>query len=178
MATTDLRYVIDEQDRLVRVNDAYYRFAGENGWAGAGASLGRSLWDFVSGEQLTTLLRILVRRVRLTKTAVELPFRCDGPDVRRELNIRIASTSSGRAVLFETRVRSEEPREFQALLDPSADRSEELIEMCGWCDRFLVDGDWVEVEDAAARLQLFKRSEPPAISHGICPECAAKLLGA
>lgn len=177
MASTDLQYAIDEEDRLVRVNDAYYRFAGENGWPGADASLGRSIWDFVSGEQLTTLLRILVRRVRRTRKVVELTFRCDGPDVRRELDIRIAPTSSGRAVLFETRVRSEEAREFQPLLDPTAERSDELIEMCGWCDRFLVSDEWVEVEEAAARLKLFRRSEPPALSHGICPECSQKLLG-
>lgn len=178
MVTTDLQYAIDEQDRVVRANDGYYRFADENGWTGADASLGRSLWDFVSGEQLKTLLRILVRRVRSTGTIVELPFRCDGPGVRRELDIRIAPTPSGRAVLFETRVRAEEPREFQPLLDPEAERGEEMIEMCGWCDRFLVEEEWVEVEEAAARLQLFKRSELPAISHNICPECAVKLLAA
>jgi hypothetical protein len=178
MATTALHYVIDEDDRLVRVSDSYYRFASENGWTGADASLGRLLWDFVSGQQLRTLLRILVRRVRGTKAVVELPFRCDGPDVRREMDIRIAPTASGRAVLFETRIRSEVPREFQPLLDPEADRGEELVEMCGWCDRFLVEEEWVEVEEAAARLELFKRSEPPAISHGICPQCAEKLRGA
>jgi hypothetical protein len=177
VATTGLHYVIDEDDRLVRVSDSYYRFASENGWTGADASLGRLLWDFVSGQQLRTLLRILVRRVRSTQTVVELPFRCDGPDVRREMDIRIAPTPSGRAVLFETRVRAEAPREFQSLLDPEADRSGELIEMCGWCDHFQVNGEWVEVEEAAARLELFKRGEPPAISHGICPHCAAKLFG-
>lgn len=178
MAGDDLYYAIDEHDRLVRANDGYYQFAKENGWADADASLGRSLWDFVSGEQLTTLLRILVRRVRGTKTVVELPFRCDAPGVRRELDIRIAPTPSGRAVLFETRVRAEEPREFQPLLDSEAKRSEELVEMCGWCDRFLVEEEWVEVEEAAARLKLFSRSEPPALSHSICPECAVKLLDA
>jgi hypothetical protein len=52
-----------------------------------------------------------------------------------------------------------------------------MIEMCGWCDRFLVAEKWVEVEEAAARLRLLNRSEPPAISHGVCPECARKLLG-
>ncbi len=178
MATTDLHYAIDEQDRLVRVDDGYYRFARENGWTGADASLGRSLWDFVSGEQLKALQRILLRRVRDDKIVAELPFRCDGPEVRRELDIRITPTPSGRAVLFETRVLAEEPREYQPLLDPEAERGEELVEMCGWCDRFRVEGEWVEVGEAAARLQLFRRSELPAISHNICPECEVKLLHA
>ena len=50
--------------------------------------------------------------------------------------------------------------------------------MCGWCDRFEVDGEWVEVEEAAQRLELFDRAELPTISHGICPDCNALLLAA
>lgn len=177
MPSQSLRYVIDEEDRLVKIDAGFYRFAAENGWTGAEASLGRPLWDFVAGDQLTTLLRILVRRVRDGAGSVELPFRCDGPDVRREMNIRITPTSTGRAVLFATNVRSEEAREFQPLLEPETDRVEELIEMCGWCDRFQVEGNWVEVEEAATRLRLYQRSEAPTISHSICRDCARKLLG-
>ena len=48
--------------------------------------------------------------------------------------------------------------------------------MCAWCDRFCINGEWVEVEEAAARLELFRRSEQPQISHGICPDCSEMLL--
>jgi hypothetical protein len=50
--------------------------------------------------------------------------------------------------------------------------------MCGWCDRFLVDGEWVEVEEAVARLGLFQLPEMPAISHGVCPDCTEMLIAA
>jgi hypothetical protein len=170
--------VIDDQDRLVKLDPGFHRFAEENGWPESGASLGRSLWDFVAGEDMKKLQRMLLRRVRDGIGDVELPFRCDGPGVRREMDIRIASSSGGRLVLFATRLRAEQPREFQPLLDPVAKRSDEPIEMCGWCDRFRVDGEWVEVEEAARRLQLFLRSEPPRISHGICPDCSEMLLAA
>ena len=50
--------------------------------------------------------------------------------------------------------------------------------MCGWCDRFVVDGEWVEVEEAARRLELFATRELPALSHGICPHCSELLLAA
>jgi hypothetical protein len=124
------------------------------------------------------LQRMLVRRVRGKPAGVKLAFRCDGPEVRRELNIRIFPSSSRRLVVFSTRARSEERREPQALLDRSAARGEDTIEMCGWCDRFLVAGEWVEVEEAAARLQLFRRSDVPKISHAVCPRCSAGLLAA
>jgi len=179
MSTKALSYAIDEQDHLVKVDKGYYNFAAENGWAEAGTSLGRSLWDYVAGEEMRKLQRMLVRRVRDEVGDVKLPFRCDGPGVRREMDIRIAARPGGRAVLFSAKLRSEEEREIpQPLLDPDAPRSEETLTMCGWCDRFEVDGEWVEVEEAARRLELFNRPELPTLSHGICPDCNEMLLAA
>ena len=179
MTGTALSYAIDEHDRLVRVDEGYYRFAAENGWVEAGSSLGRSLWDYVAGEDLKKVQRLLLRRVRDEVASVELPFRCDGPGVRRRMEIRIAAGRGGRAVLFSARLREEEEREEpMPLLDPEAPRGEEALPMCGWCDRFEAEGEWVEVEEAARRLELFDRSELPALEHGICPECNDLLLAA
>jgi hypothetical protein len=124
------------------------------------------------------LQRMLLRRVRDNAAALEFPFRCDGPLARREMDIRIASTSGGRLVLFKARLRAEEAREYQSLIDPAAKRGEDRVEMCGWCDRFCVDSEWVEIEEAAARLELFRRGAPPEISHGICGDCSDMLLAA
>jgi hypothetical protein len=180
VAVETLSYAIDDQDRLIKVDDGYYRFAEENGWSGAGASLGRSLWDFVAGHEVKKLQRLLLRRVREGVRDVELPFRCDGPDVRREMDIRIAADRTGRVVMFSARVRAEEDwEEPQPLLDPRAPHDDEdFLPMCAWCDRFLVDGEWVEVEEAAKRLELFRRSEMPTLDHGICPQCSGALLAA
>lgn len=179
MSTESLSYAIDDQDHLIKVDEGYYRFAEENGWEEAGTSLGRSLWDYVAGEDLRKLQKLLLRRIRNDVGDVELPFRCDGPDVRREMKIRIVARPGGRVVLFSARLRSEEPREApMPLLDPDTPRNDDTLEMCGWCDRFEVDGEWVEVEEAARRLELFRRPELPAISHGICPDCNQMLLAA
>ena len=121
---------------------------------------------------------MLVRRARGRPEGLEFSFRCDAPDLRRELDLRIVPSSSRRLVVFRTRRVNEQPRAHQALLDPAAPRDEDTIEMCSWCDRFQVGGEWVEVEEAAAALQLFRRSEMPRISHGICHRCSAKLLAA
>jgi hypothetical protein len=175
-----LSYAIDDQDRLIRLDEGFYRFAEENGWEDVGGSLGRSLWDFVAGHDVRKLQRMLVRRIRDGVRDVELPFRCDGPDFSREMDIRIVADRSGRVVLFSARLRSEEPREEpQRLLDPGAPRDEgDFLPMCAWCDRFLVEGEWVEVEEAAKRLQFFRRSELPVLDHGICPRCNDTLLAA
>jgi hypothetical protein len=174
-----LSYAIDDQDHLIKLDEGFYRFAEENGWEGAGSTLGRSLWDFVAGPDVRKLQRLLLRRVRDGVRDVELPFRCDGPDFRREMDIRIVADRSGRVVMFSARLRSEERREEpQPILDPRAPRGEDFLTMCAWCDRFLVDGEWVEVEEAAKRLELFRRTELPTLDHGICPECGGALLAA
>ncbi|HSS04355.1 MAG TPA: hypothetical protein VLK89_04085 [Solirubrobacterales bacterium] len=179
MAIETLSYAIDDQDRLIKVDDDYYRFAEENGWDGAGASLGRSLWDFVAGNDVKRLQRLLLRRIREGVREVELPFRCDGPDVRREMDIRIAADRTGRVVLFSAQLRSEEQwEEPQPLLDPRAPRDDDFLTMCAWCDRFLVEGEWVEVEEAAKRLELFRRNAMPTLDHGVCPQCSGILLTA
>jgi hypothetical protein len=175
-----LSYAIDDQDRLIKVDDGYYRFAKENGWEGVGDSLGRSLWDFVAGSDVQKLQRLLLRRVREGARDVELPFHCDGPEVTREMDIRIAADKTGRVVLFSARLLAEEEREeSQPLLDPLAPRDEsDFLSMCAWCDRFLVDSEWVEVEEAAKRLELFRRTQLPVLDHGICPQCSGQLMAA
>jgi hypothetical protein len=180
MTVDTLSYAIDDEDRLIRVDDGFYRFAAENGWEGAGDSLGRSLWDFVAGEEVRKVQRLLLRRVREGLRGVELPFRCDGPEITREMGIRIAADSSGRVVLFSARLRAEHRRaESQPLLDAATPRAEgDFLAMCAWCDRFLVGGEWIEVEEAARRLGLFRRAQMPALDHSVCPQCSGQLLAA
>ncbi len=122
---------------------------------------------------------MLVRRLRRENRSVELPFRCDGPGVRREMNLQVTCHPPGRFVLFSARLQSEDRRaEPQPLLSPETPRGTQTLVMCGWCDRFLVDGAWVEVEEAVARLGLFQLEELPTISHGVCPACGEMLMAA
>lgn len=179
MTSTTISYAIDEEDRLVRLDGRFYRFAEENGWQDVDYALGRSLWDYVTGEDLRKLQRILLRRVRDERRNIELPFRCDGPEVRREMDIRIGASASGRLVLFSATPRRERRRlDFQPLLDPAATRNDSTIQMCSWCDRFLVEGEWVEVEAAAERLGLFGQPTLPEVEYELCPKCATMLMAA
>jgi hypothetical protein len=84
---------------------------------------------------------------------------------------------------FRSCILKEEPREPVALLDPVAVRSDELVKICSWCKRVQLDhSEWVEVEEAVARLGLFHANQLPGLTHGMCPSCyedyVNKLLGA
>jgi hypothetical protein len=124
------------------------------------------------------LQTLVVRRIREGRGAAELTFRCDAPDLRRELDIRVSASPSARVVLFRTTLRSQQRRAPQALMEVGGERGEEMLTMCGWCDRFLVGGEWVEAEVAAERLGLFQNSLLPTIEHGVCDACSERLLAA
>lgn len=44
----------------------------------------------------------------------------------------------------------------------------DLVTVCGWCERAVIDGEWVLLP-RAARAAI----DAGAVSHSICPECAA-----
>ena len=78
-----IQYIIDAEDRIVYVSDNWWFFAEENG---ADAScypphlLGRSLWDFIDGEETRYLYGALTGKVRQAKKGIQVPIRCDSPD--------------------------------------------------------------------------------------------------
>ncbi len=76
---------------------------------------------------------------------------------------------------FHTRTLLEEERPTPILLDADVGRSDELLRSCGWCKKFLVGDEWVEVEEAVQRLRLFQRRRLPSITHGICDGCYEKM---
>ncbi|MGE5407817.1 MAG: hypothetical protein ACM3NV_04330 [Syntrophothermus sp.] len=177
MTAAEFSYAIDGRDRLVEASEGYFEFAAANDWPGAETSVGEPLWDFVAGTTMRRAQRSLVRRVREDRRVIVLPFRCDSPDVRREMMIRIEPEPPA-GVRFTAWIVAERRRTPQALLDPGVPRGTATIEMCGWCNRFYAEREWVEVEEAARRLDLTAASEMPRIRHGICAQCDAMLIGA
>ena len=49
----------------------------------------------------------------------------------------------------------------------------ELLVRCAWCERIKMDDEWVEGAEVQTMRQT--RRSPERHSHGICPDCFAKL---
>jgi hypothetical protein len=174
----DIWYAIDEFDRLAEASRGYFGFAAENQFADADADLGQSLWDSVSDNTTRQVQKSLVRRVRRSGRSLALPFRCDGPTVRRELSLEIGTRAGIGWIQFSVRPLSEEDRPHQPLLDPAEPRGNRTITMCSWCDRFMVGRSWVEIERAVEELGLMGGTELPAIAYALCDHCGGMLAGA
>jgi len=172
-----IRYWIDAQDRVIRVNDEWAKFAEENDGGPVGPAtgiLGRTLWSFIEDP---TLSELYVKMVLLARKGrpVAFGFRCDAPCFRRLFQMRI-SAGRGEEVEFASTLESEEPREAVSLLDCRQPRNEHFIRMCSWCQRVQADGQWMPVEVAVVVLNLLSGPTVPAVTHGICEDCNARVM--
>lgn len=139
------------------------------------AVIGRSLWDFVEGKETRHLSSLLFSAARQRQRPLGFPFRCDSPTYRRFVRLSVVPLLDSALEVSSETVR-EELRRYVALLDPQVSRSADFLTICSWCKRILLSGnEWVEVEMAIHRLDLFGATLLPQLSHGVCGECASRI---
>lgn len=171
-----IRYWIDAQDRIIRVNDEWAKFSAENDGGSVGSAagiLGQTLWSFIEDQTLGNLYREMVLHARKGHP-ISFSFRCDAPCFRRVFQMRI-SGGLGEEVEFASTLESEEARAAVSLLDCRQPRNEEFVRMCSWCQRVNASGRWMAVEVAVVMLGLMSDPTVPAITHGICEDCRSRL---
>ncbi|MDZ7752473.1 MAG: hypothetical protein U5S82_12550 [Gammaproteobacteria bacterium] len=170
-------YAIDATDRIDSVSAEWLAFAARNDspHLTERSVIGRSLFDFITEPTTAQIYRIAIQRVRDNEESITVPFRCDGPHCRRFMELHMSPRADG-GVCFESRLLQEEPRPTVMLLDATLAHGSDLLKMCSWCKRLMVEGTWMEVEEAIARLRLFDSRRLPEVSHGICPQCREGLM--
>jgi hypothetical protein len=166
---------VDADDQITFVDESWMAFARGNGALSftAGSVLGTSLWDYISEKATLEFYRIFVQKVRATGGTIVVPFRCDGPECRRFMEMSIVGLDAG-ALEFRSVLLREEARPKVDLLDPDFPRTEAMLIMCAWCKKVNADG-WVEAEETVRRLRLFEQARLPRITHGVCPACREVL---
>lgn len=167
------RYRVDAADKIVWVDALWLAFAQENGAAELVEDfvLGRSLWDFVSGEDTRRLYFEIHARARSSDRPVVLPFRCDSPSLQRHMRLKITRESGGQ-LFYESLLVRAVPQRCLQVLDSEQPRSNTFLLMCSCCKRSFVEPmGWLSVEDVSVRLGLFDTQKVPELRHTICPEC-------
>jgi hypothetical protein len=172
-------WIIDAADKLVHVNDDWLAFAEENTapQLTAAAVLNQPIWHFIQGQETVYLYNQIFGRVRAGESPVNFPFRCDSPDCRRFMEMKL-SLLSGDAIEFISHILREEWRQPLDLLDASRDRSGEFLKICSWCKKIHIPGrGWEEVEAAIEPLDLFGHLSMPRMTHTICDACYEAIKG-
>jgi hypothetical protein len=165
-------YRIASDGTIIDVSDNWDRFASRNGAPEltADSVRGRVLWRFIDDPDTVHLYKLMVERSHATGLSITVPLRCDGPTVRRFLELTLRPLPGGVSE-FASRILRTEPRPKVTLLDRHAGPRQELIKVCSWCKRVLVDASWLEVEAAMPLVRPFASVALPQVTHGMCPPC-------
>jgi len=165
-------YRIDRHDTIVEIGGVWDAFARANG--GVPPAVGRPLWHFIAGKDVRATWALLLRRVREGRIPVVFVYRCDGPGVRRLMQMELLADRIGSVQFRSTAVSITETDTIVGRWETGSARDTVLV--CGWCGRVHA-GDWVQLEQAIELLGLHE-SRQPRLSHGICESCAAELKSA
>jgi len=166
-----MKYWFDSNDCITKVDENWQRFASENGAPDLSpeAVKARHLSSFISDEGTRELWRLLLARAR-QGVPIGLTVRCDAPDRRRTLALRLRVDRT--RVRVTSTIVAQEFRPPMDLLRVARETAGEALLACGWCRRFeLAPGVWVEVEVLVENLHLLSLPALPPVTHGICPTC-------
>ncbi len=172
-------YVVDADNRIVSVNEAWDDFAAENNGISVLAErvIGRNLFEFITDPSTQHIYRQMLARIR---GGIDLRFsyRCDSPDCRRLMEMQVRGSDAQGGVEFRSitlEAHSREPLHLPQADGGTEAEPETLQRACGWCNRLEVDGVWMEIEDAVTRLRMMERHTAPMVTHGMCADCLAKM---
>jgi hypothetical protein len=167
-------YTIDNENRIINVSGNWLSFALENQAAESchpDRVINEPIWKFIAGNETRYLYELCIAKVRSQQQTMILPFRCDAPDRRRYLELKMTPLAQEQ-IEFASRIIREEPRENVKLLQIDVSRSDALIKMCSMCKKVkMSESVWIEVEDAIHVLRLFEEDFLPKITHGCCLPC-------
>jgi hypothetical protein len=170
-------YDIDESDTIISVGTDWGQFAEANTTPELTAQkiTNRNLFDFIVGDEIRMLYRMLFKRNRQLSIALEFPFRCDAPAQRRFMNMRLLP-SKNFGLRIETDTLHLEDREALLLLNAGTRRTHELVRICSWCNKVHAHNAWLEVEQAIADMHLLNHEPLPQLTHGICGTCKDEVM--
>ncbi|WP_040767103.1 hypothetical protein [Novipirellula maiorica] len=167
------RYRVDASDMIVAVDQWWIAFARENNTTDLDEDsvVGKSLWDFISDYPTQRLYQEIHRFVRMTGNPITVPFRCDSPTLRRYMQLTIRRLET-QELGYESVLLRAVPSRRLAILDPTEERSAAFLTMCSFCKRSLVEpSGWLEIENIAIKLRLYRKQTVPEIRYTVCPDC-------
>jgi len=170
---------VDVKDIIISVSENWQSFAVEN--YGGNSCLpeniiGTSLWNHIRDRETRHLYEIILQKVRRKKRLSVFSFRCDAPEKRRFLKLKVIPREDG-SVDFISQIVKVEHRETVHLLRTDIERSNEFLRICSMCKKIATgETKWEEVEIALHKLKLFEKDVLPQFTHSVCKTCYDAMM--
>lgn len=167
---TQTSYSLDEKNCIVSVDGDWDRYALENdaGDLFAEKILGKSIYDFISGSTTRAWFETIVQMVRMTRTPIERPYRCDSPTLKRYMKMRVSY--DGERIHIVHDLLSVEERKEPVLIKHVSEysRYHTSKHRCSSCGRVHQDGQWYDPDDAALRRDELNLL---VVAYVVCETC-------
>jgi len=172
MATPTTAYMLDNQDRILSVSGFWDEFADENSGANLSSKdvCGRRIWDFVTSDVTRMWLASIFQLSRLRGTVIERPYRCDSPDLKRFMRMRIVSEQGG-VLRIEHEILTTEQRPAPVRIQYSANSMENNMQRCSICGR-VNNGGWEE-----PRAEHAGTNSGIIVNYTVCEDCLSLMPG-
>ena len=172
MRTEPTVYHLDKNDRIVAVGGPWDEFANENGglYVRVQDVLGRLIWEFVTDDITRMWLDTLLQLARIRQKTVERFYRCDSPELKRFMCMRIIPEENS-LLRIEHEVLSVEQRAVPVHIRFAASVPGQNLRLrCSVCGRVKMDEVWqepvVEQGDGAGGI---------LVAYSVCETCVAPV---
>ena len=175
-----ITYQIDQEDYLQHMNEQWDSFAFENKGEQLSSTkvINRSLWEFITGTDVRRIYQVLLQRVRASKKAVRFPYRCDSPEMKRYMHMSIVPFQTGSDIQMYSREIKLVPQKSIANLHFVNDHNTLLKAYlrCSMCNGYYINGEWIEIEDAVQRENIFDVDGRILVMSSVCGKCSSRLM--
>lgn len=167
----DLCYWLDIGEVIVDIALDWDQFACENNAPELVKRnvIGRHLLGFVAGDVTRMYVRTLIQSARLMRQPMVRQYRCDSPDTRRYMEMRLSIEDGGLLRWEHRQLSHEKLRNPFNFVHASEMHIRRPHVRCSICNRLKGRRGWSEPDDYEILLPPTEAIVP--VIYGVCPDC-------
>ncbi len=172
MKTQTTSYVLDNRNRIILIGGVWDEFADENGGTKLSSKdvCGRPIWDFIKGDVTRMWVEAVFQYARVLGKIVERPYRCDSPNLKRFMHMRIVPEQGG-VLRVEHEILSTEQRSSPVDIQYGTINMNGAKQRCSICGRVNIGG-WQEPHGDHADA-----SDGIVVIYTVCEDCQRLMPG-
>lgn len=174
-ATYSICYWLDISDVIVEIGPGWDDFARENNALELDARkvVGRNVIDFVSGDVTKMYVRTILQSARLLRSPLVRLYRCDSPDQRRFMEMRLTLQDDGLLKWEHRMIRAENLQRRMSFRLATGTQAARCVVRCSMCNRLKSAKGWHEPDLAPSPVPVENEAIP--VIYGVCPDCQGRL---
>lgn len=163
------KYWLDKDNVIVDTNDYWDTFAEDNdGKAVLKPNvIGKKLLTFISSDATRMLVEALVNNARITKETKFREYRCDSPNKKRFMEMRITPLDNGMICVENEILKEETLTESRHFV--TRGEGKPFLKRCSVCNKINDQTGWYEPDHP--KLARHFKDSPAYIAYSVCSNC-------